>query len=237
MKKSNKKPWHLQNPERLEEVRLSLREKYPNLHLYPKGDVVLIKGSFPVAHEGKIIDRFQVEIILLPDYPHSAPLVCEVGGRIPQTLDRHVYEEFGVSCILLPDERMDVCPPGTSLVEFLDGPVRNYFLGQSLVELGQPWPFGEYSHGTLGRIEYYQEILETEDASVILRYLECLAKMQIKGHWFCPCGSGKKLRTCHIEKLFSLRKKIPPKVAKEAFIAISNYVKDKSLPRTKFGKN
>lgn len=225
-----KKPWHLQHPARLEEVRLSLREKYPNLHLYPKEDLVLIKGTFPVAYEGQVIDRFQVEIWLPSDYPDSVPLVREVGGRIPRILNRHVFSAEGDVCVFLLDERQEVCPPGTSLIDYLDGPVRNYFLGQSLVELGQPWPFGEHSHGNKGRLEYYQNLFETKDISVISQYLECLKKSKIKGHWICPCGSGKIIRRCHSDKLFSLRKKISPEIAKTAIAGIRDYLQERSVP-------
>jgi hypothetical protein len=34
---------------------------------------------------------------------------------------------------------------------FLDGPMRNFFLGQILVEAGKPWPFGERPHSAAYR--------------------------------------------------------------------------------------
>jgi hypothetical protein len=37
-----------------------------------------------------------------------------------------------------------------SLLDYLDGPVRNYFRGHLLVEWVEPWPFGEWDHSKAG---------------------------------------------------------------------------------------
>jgi hypothetical protein len=148
--------------------------------------VVWIRGSFPIMSEGQELDRYVIEMKLLPDYPKSIPLVWEIGGRIPRTADFHVNPADGTACILLPDERWRVWPSGSTLLRFLDGPVRNFFLGQSLVRLGEPWPFGQWGHGATG-IREYSELLETDDTRVVIGFLEMLTKTRIKGHWPCPC--------------------------------------------------
>ncbi|KUO40384.1 MAG: hypothetical protein AVW05_03720 [Hadesarchaea archaeon DG-33] len=202
-----KKHWHKLDPTLLERMKSEVQSVFSNLHFYPAKDRVFIRGSFPVIHEGKILDRYSIEIELPRNYPESLPIVREVGGRIPQTADRHI-NPTGEACLFLPDERWKVCHPGSSLLDFLNGPVRNFFVGQSLVELGQPWPFGEWSHASVGIIEYYAELLGTKDLATILRYLDYLSKPKIKGHWKCPCGSGRRLRNCHFEELKDLRTKV-----------------------------
>jgi SEC-C motif len=96
--------------------------------------------------------------------------------------------------------------------------LRNYFLGQSLVRRGQPWPFGQWGHGVYGKYEYYAELLGTNDHAVIRLYVEYLTKKHIKTHWNCPCGSGKQLRACHIQQLQDLRAKIPRSVARQTLV-------------------
>jgi hypothetical protein len=123
----------------------------------------------------------------------------------------------GAACILLPDERWKVWPHGSTLLYFLDVPVRNFFLGQSLVERGDPWPFGQWSHGAEGIREYYGEVLSTNDTKVITEYLDCLSKKKIKGHWPCPCRSGKRLRDCHATLVHDLATKISRQVAAQSF--------------------
>jgi hypothetical protein len=103
-----------------------------------------------------------------------------------------------------------------ALLQFLDGPVRDFFLGQSLVGLGDPWPFGQWGHGTDGIRQYYAELVGTDDIRVISQYLDYLSKKKIKGHWPCPCRGGKRLRECHGALVQDLTTKIPRRIAAES---------------------
>jgi hypothetical protein len=220
-----RQPWHKATPELLEQEKTEIHAAYPDLHVYEENDYILIRGSFPLLHDGVMLDRYLIEIELPQDYPESIPIVREVGGQIPRTIDYHIISDTGQACLFLPDERWRVYPRGTRLVEFLDGPVRNFFLGQSLVRRGQPWPFGQWGHGTRGIYEFYTELLRTKDLVIILRYLEYVTKEQTKGHWPCPCGSGKRLRNCHLQEMQSLRIQIPRAVAmrsRAALMSIGN---------------
>jgi len=84
------------------------------------------------------------------------------------------------------------------------------------VALGEDWPFGQWSHGAAGVVEYYRWLLQTEDATTIASFLQVLAKRNMKGHWPCPCGSGLKIRRCCRDRVMDLRSKIPPPVAHKA---------------------
>lgn len=212
-----RKPWHEENPELVEEIRTDLRARYPSLHLFiePDGSAV-VRGTFPVlSPEGRVLDRYQIFIELLADYPSSLPVVREVGGRIPWKAEFHVNAD-GVACVLLPDDRWRCFPEGAPFVQFLDGPVHDFFLGQSLVALGEDWPFGQWRHGAEGVYEYYCWFLRTDDVETVLRHLQVLAKLSLKGHWECPCGSGEKIRRCCRARIADLRAKIPPGVARKA---------------------
>jgi SEC-C motif len=208
-----KPPWHLRAPDEFEEQKRQVQVEYPNLHFFPGTNGVVIRGSFPLIYEGKVLDRYLVEIELTESYPAELPIVREIGGRIPHTSDNHVSGPKGDICLFVPDERWRHFPRGATLVDFLSGPVRNYFLGVSLRQLGQEWPFGERPHGRAGIIESYRELLGINDEPTIIRYIECLSKSDLKGHWSCPCGSGKKLRQCHLSAIQELRKKISSSTA------------------------
>ncbi len=214
-----RRPWHKADPGLLEKVRAEIQAAYPALNFYPEGDRVLVRGTFPVLHDGEVLDRYSVEIEMLADYPESIPIVREVGGRIPRTADCHMNAK-GEACLFLPDERWQVYPRGTTLLEFLNGSVRNFFLGQSLFRLTGEWPFGQRRHGAAGIREYYAELLGTNDLRVILGYLECLSRPVLKGHWDCPCRRGKRLRDCHRGQIDDLRTKIPPPVARRSWEAL-----------------
>lgn len=215
-----KKPWFKINPGLLEGIKKETQTSYPNLHLYNENETVLIRGSFPITFENVILDRYHVEIEFPSDYPESIPIVRETESRIPRNVDSHLISITGQCCLFLPDERWRVYPKGSSFLNFLDGPVRNFFLGQTMVRLGESWPFGEHGHGIIGILEYYEGLLGTDDLPVILNYLHYISKPIIKGHWSCPCGSDKRLRNCHFEQLIELRRKIPPQTARESLLKI-----------------
>jgi hypothetical protein len=102
------------------------------------------------------------------------------------------------------------------LLKFLTGPVHSFFLAQTMVEEGDPWPFGQWAHGTKGIFQFYRELLQTPDLRVITTYLDYLSAKKLKGHWPCPCRGGQKLRDCHFEKVKDLRDKIARKDAQNS---------------------
>lgn len=217
-----KKPWHERNTGLFCAMENELPAKYPDLRMMLEQDAVHIRGSFPVMDDAEVLDRFQIDIALPPDFPDSTPVLREVGGRIPWDADRHVNKGNGEACPIVPEEWL-MWPEHESIVAFLDGPVRNFFLGQVLVEAGCPWPFGERTHGVPGLFEAYGEMVGTSDRKTILRYLDCLSREHMKGHLDCPCGSGKRLRSCHWDDLRVLRDKIPPLVARSALERLAGF--------------
>lgn len=210
-------PWFERDKELLEDTIRELRSRHPNLHLFLSQDGSSeIRGTMAIrSPAGRVLDRYRVTISIPPDFPKTLPEVREVGGRIPWEEDLHV-EKDGRACVMLPDERWRVFPDGSSLVDFVDGPVHSFFLGQSLVELGEDWPFGEWGHGTDGIWDYYKELIETDDTATVVRYLRILRKRTLKKHWRCPCGSGKKIRQCCEPKVKNIRSKVAVTTAREA---------------------
>lgn len=204
-------PWHVANAALKDEIETTLAQSYPNLVLRVVDGTAVIFGMFPVLDGNAVLDRFAVQVIFPDNYPDELPTVCEVGGRLPWLLDRHVNLN-GTACLLVPDEWF-ICAEDQSFGAFMAGPVRNYFLGQALVEAGHPWPFGERKHGYAGLVQAYEELLGVEGRDAIFRYLGYLRRPDIKGHWGCPCGSGETLRRCHLEMLRTLQEKISPRNA------------------------
>ena len=208
VRKEQKSPWFERDPALLEDVQRALREpEYKWLHLHLDQSTARIHGMISVPE-----DRYSIEILFLNDYPLTLPQVRETGGRIPHTSDRHVNPKDGTACLCIPDEWF-IQRPDESLLTFLRGPLYNYFLSQKTYETLGEWPLGERRHGNDGLLDFYQESLGTEDPQVIKKYLEYVCLQTPKGHWDCPCGSGKRIRNCHHEKIADLRRKLPPHMA------------------------
>lgn len=177
----------------------------------------MIRGTFPVrGPDSRVLDRYRISIEIPHDYPRSLPIVRELDGRTPWKPEFHVDGD-GKACVLLPDDRWRCFPEGARFRDFLDGPVHDFFLGQSLVALGGDWPFGEWGHGPDGILEYYREVLQADDDLTVLRFIYILTKQSLKIGWDCPCGSGRKIRRCCHAKITDLRGKIRPAVARESW--------------------
>lgn len=208
-------PWYRKHPKLLEQVKEDLAA-YPKLRLVIEGDAVAARGSYPVLDVDRrtVLDEYEIEILFPGDYPDRVAIVKEIDGRIPAGQERHMGGDR-VACILVEEEWL-LRPDHSSLRVFLAGPVREYFLWQSLVEAGRPEPWKGRDHGIDGAWEVYGEWCGTTDRAAIRRYLEYLTLKKVKGHLVCPCGSGQRLRDCHREHVSKLRTQIPRKVAARA---------------------
>jgi hypothetical protein len=202
-----------------EKLESDLQQRYPDLRLIVINGRPLFRGSFPVGHVGEEIDRFLIEISF-PDGITKLPAVREIGGRIPRDSDHHINPGSGDICADIPE--MILLSGQPSLVEYLDGPVRNFFLSQIIVAGGNPWPFGEWKHGKDGLLQAYGELLGVTGERQIRAYLDYLASKRVKGHWLCPCGSTKRLRDCHARHFATLRDRIPRRIAASALDRLTN---------------
>jgi hypothetical protein len=197
-----------------EKLETELQVHYPDLRLVVEDGQPLFRGSFPVSHDGDEIDRFLIEI-RFPGGIDALPAIREVGGRIPRDANRHVTPSTGEICTDVPE--LILLHGKSSLVEYLGGPVRNFFLSQIIFESTKTWPFGQWEHGKDGLLEAYGDLLNVSGEAVIKAYLDYLArKNPPKGHWPCPCGSTKRLRDCHGPTLAVLMARIPSPIARSA---------------------
>ena len=201
----------------IEAIQSDLRQRQPNLHLHIHGNGRSeIRGTFVVwSDDRKELDRYQVEIRLLGRYPKKLPIVKEVGGRIPRNPDRHVNRD-GSACVLMPEDRGRCFPEGAPFSAYLDGPLHDFFLSQTWYEREGKWPFDQWSHGALGILEYYRNLIGVTDGHTVSRYVRVLSYPKIKRHLLCPCGSGKRLCVCCYDQMMQLRSTTDPEFAKRS---------------------
>jgi len=225
-----RRQWHELRPDLVEQIRRDLAANYPTLHLSLEGRWAEVRGTFPVLGEGgRVLDRFQIRIILAPDFPRSLPITFETGGRIPWTAARHVVEHSGAACVLLPDERWKIFPVGAPLLDYLRGPLHSYFLGQLVVEAGGKWPYGEWGHAADGILEFYYDTLGVRTPEAVLRYLAALKRPKLKPHKACPCGSTRHMADCCLVEIKALREKIDAQTATESIEYIKKEIQRREL--------
>lgn len=216
------RPWHVANPEAFQEFQRSIDSKYATLRVLVENDVVYIRGGLILeALDGRELERYSIEIQIPDDYPKSVPIIREIGGRLPKIPDRHFNLADGTACLFLRDERHKYYPQGSTIIDFIEGPVKSFFLWQTNYDLNESKSSLEgRGHGVEGIIEFYSEELKTKDKSVILKFLDYLTAKKVKKHWRCYCGSGKQLRYCHIDKLNDLRTKVLRRDAKRSLAQV-----------------
>lgn len=204
----------------IDHLRSELKNEHPSLHVITVDGGYVIRGAYAINHSGTELDRFIIEIDLRRDLISNLPLVREIGGRIPQTIDRHINPN-GSCCVCLPEDYFLRHPGRFEILEFLNGPIRSFFVGQALVERGGAWPHGELAHGHDGREQWLKDFFKSLTSQQLRAYLEILSVAKIKGHLTCPCGSGKRLRTCHFALLLQLGSILSPEGARERLNTLS----------------
>lgn len=216
--------WNEREPSALTALEVLLRKSYPTMHALVVDGAVEVTGTYPVVHEGNEIARYSLRVALPPDYPRSLPLVWETGERIPKIEDRHVNIVNGSLCLGVPAELWIALAGNFSLDRVLDIPVRNFLIGNSLVERDEKWPYDEWAHGAKGVLQYFGETIGTDDPNVVLRLIDGLIKRRVRGHWACPCGSGRIIRKCHADSIAELRN-VPKEVLAHSGVLIINLIK------------
>lgn len=210
------------------EVQKAVAQHQPELSVSQTERLIILDGQFlvcgpdgPVDTPDGVFDSYKIQAGVTAGFPAEEPVVFETGGRIPRIADRHVFPEDGNCCLGVWEEWL-LTAPDHRFETFLTGPMHDYFVSQTHFEINGLWPYGERSHGVLGVLESYADLLGVSpDEKVIADYLHLLSRQKIKGHALCPCGSGKRLRDCHSDDLRRLSQRIPSVMAKRMHATIT----------------
>ena len=180
----------------------------------------LVFNSSSNTLEGELFlpdgDSYDV-LINLNNYPRIFPTVHEIGGRIPKKMDRHVYPDSGSCCFTTRAKSQILLKTVVkSLLDFIDKILIRYLENNSFYELNKHYYTEEYSHGKLGIIEGYKDILQIDDTIKVAKTLINVAKSKkLIIHQNCYCDSGRRLRKClrgkhlnNLRKLYMVDKDI-----------------------------
>jgi hypothetical protein len=201
-------------------------KEYPNLILFWEGDIAVIEGDlhFIAAYNGvQIEDTYKIKIVLPHDYPNSLPVTKEIGNRIPSYF--HKFTDDSLCLEVYAKIKLEFSEK-PSLLFYIQRFVVQYLFSYSYKKTYGELPYGERSHGDLGILEFYHELLGISDSSSIIGALRILAKGVYRGHHLCFCGSGLKLRSCHGQIIRNLIDKKLNQQFRNDLISIINYNKE-----------
>jgi hypothetical protein len=215
------------------DLRASLKARYPGLSIIRVKGSLRIEGLFPVTIGNECLKKYLITINFVAGGPTltEPPVVREIGDAIPKIGDRHIDEQ-GNCCLYMPEYFYVNFAGKVDILSFLDGPVRGYFSNQYIYEHDRTlaWQSGEYSHGAPGILEYYQELLEIEDSVQVLAFIRLIGSNgYIDGGKNCYCNK-RKIRECpaHWLKVNHYKKIIPYKVAANSHNRIARLAATKS---------
>lgn len=197
-------------PNLFEEVHQYLEQAQQELVARSVERGVIIAGNFVVRDANGPLDSFAVRIEVPKEFPTSSPVVYETGSRIPRLADRHIDNAEGKCCVCVWEAWCILEQPVT-FAKFMDGPVSDFFFGQSFFESEGEWPFGELSHGWPGIVEAFANVFDSEPSEqIVLRHLKFLSRRRFRSHHPCPCGSKRPVGDCHSDKMLRLSRLVSP---------------------------
>jgi len=179
--------------------------QYPNFKICNNGKRYL-KGDLDISHDKKQLwGTYKIEIKASDNYPNAFPNVFEVGNSFPKNSDWHVYSDNSC-CFDVPESELIICKDGLKVIDFIPKILIPYFANQKFRELNGYYLHGEYSHGLLGRIEFYRNLLNPKSNEQLIQMLFTVINgYNSNRQAFCPfCNI--KLRKCHRNSFEQLSK-------------------------------
>jgi hypothetical protein len=192
------------------------KTRYPNLNRTGPGSVEGMLRMEAVYNGETLSGDFQIRITASNPNSDLVPALYETGGRTEaiaaargitdlRTLHRN---RDGTACVCVKQIERRKYPPGSDLPVFLEELAVPYLFALIHFEKTGEWPWGDYSHGVLGLLEFAaddQNETSKEDVELIAetvrrdmhwkRYVKHLRKPGVGKT--CPCDSGRPFDACH----------------------------------------
>jgi hypothetical protein len=211
--------WYLKNKTLFKLFKENIDANYPTLNILIQDELVHLMGTLRIKDDKNIIlGSFLIDVNIPNNFPREIPEVREIGNKIPHIRDRHFDEISGIACLCFRDAVFLYWDENSTIVDFIKNLIEPFFLWQIEYEAtGGKNIDKALPHGIEGSLQFYKEILGTDDRTVIYKFVEYLAKDKVKGHWACYCSSGKKMRDCHIDTIKKYKLKIRACDARKTF--------------------
>lgn len=174
-------------------------EMFPKLKLFEKDKKKSIRGEINIFDAaGNYVDSFDVRVAVPRNYPYGFPSLFETGNKFEHIPDRHISEDG--SCCVCPLQESDlVSQKGITIKDFFLKYVIPYLANQLYFDSEEEWVNGDYEHGVEGILQYYKELFKVDDIKEVINLLSFFNSKKMNRNDDCFCGSGSKLKRCHLE--------------------------------------
>lgn len=166
----------------------------------------IIKGDLDICDtKGDYWETFNIIIVVPQNYPNCIPVVIENSELIPRDIDWHI-SKGGACCIDIEHNLIAMSKRGININSFIREKIYPYFANQRYKFSKEKYAGKEYAHHLDGVIQYYIEDLYLISPEIIIHFLErILSKNLIGRNNKCPCGSGKKIKECHLDQIDTIK--------------------------------
>jgi hypothetical protein len=158
-----------------------------------------LRGQLDIIDSsGKLWDTYTVEIKGSEGYPTMFPKLYETGNSFPKIADWHVYESDKSCCVDVTPNEIILCKDGLDVVDYINRFAIPYLANQTFRKREGYYLYGEYSHGILGRVEFYQKKLKAKNPIELIKMFDLIIKdYNPTRPTLCPFCHKTKFRKCH----------------------------------------
>ncbi|HEU5365439.1 MAG TPA: hypothetical protein VFU62_07900 [Hanamia sp.] len=174
-------------------------ELFDKLNIVEENGERYLKGSLDIIDgTGKLWDTYNVEIRGSENYPYFFPKLFETNNAFPKNVDWHVYENDFSCCIDVPMSEQIICKNGLNVADYIKQYAIPYFANQTYRIREGYYLYGEYSHGILGRLEFYQSKLKAKNVTELIKMFDLIIEdYNPDRRAICPFCDKEKFRRCH----------------------------------------
>ncbi len=214
--------------EKFENDIISVPAIFNKLSIVEQDGEKILKGELDIVDTNGILwDTYHIEIKGSACYPYSFPKLFETADAFPKIVDWHVYQFDDKSCCVdvTPNEVI-ICKYGLNVTDYIHRFAIPYLANQTFRIREGYYLFGEYSHGILGRIEFYQSKLRAKNPIDLISMFDLIINdFNPPRTAFCPVCQKTKYRHCH-KNVFKELQSIKGFLAKDG-LALLEFIKAK----------
>lgn len=176
-----------------------------NIRIIDKQDNYCL-GTFYVSY---IIDltRYLKNDGSFFSYPNKLPCVKLLNHDEYKKNDFHI-DKNGCCCLAPDAECFYILEKDYSLVDFTERLVIPFFAALLYKAETDKWPYGDYSHFTMGLFEYYEQKLKVDKEHIIDAMNILVDNKRLERNSICFCGSERKYKKCHLVILEDVHRKV-----------------------------
>ena len=141
-------------------------------------------------------NKLYISMTVSHNFPEVLPTVVDIENKIDDKFHKDENNVLCLACnaeIILKLKLEKKC----TIYHFIDCFLLPYLYSYTYYKKYSEVPFGDRSHGAKGILEFYKDFFKLDNIEDAVKLLKYMALNKYRGHDFCPCGSGKKIRNCH----------------------------------------